>query len=65
MRPIFLALALELALAVPAAFAQQPAPTTTAAQAPNSDTSYIDALGNAHITRVIPVPQALSRAARY
>ena len=61
MRLIFFA----LALAVPAAFAQQPAPTTTAAQAPNSDTSYIDAQGNAHITRVIPVPQALSRQSRY
>lgn len=61
MRPIFLA----LALAVPAALAQQPAPTTTAAQAPNSDTSYIDAQGNAHITRVIPVPQSLSRESRY
>ena len=34
-----------------ALFAQQ---GTTAAQAPNTDTSYIDADGTAHITRVIP-----------
>jgi monoterpene epsilon-lactone hydrolase len=33
---------------------------TTAAQAPNTDTSYIDAQGAAHITRVIPVPPDLS-----
>jgi acetyl esterase/lipase len=61
MRPIFLA----LVLAATTAIAQPPAPTTTATQAPNSDTSYIDAQGAAHITRVIPVPQSLSRASRY
>jgi len=44
-----------------AAFAQQ---GTTAAQAPNSDTSYIDAQGTAHITRVIPVPKDLSPQAQ-
>jgi epsilon-lactone hydrolase len=43
--------------------AQQPAPTT-AAQAPNSDTSYIDAQGTAHITRVAPVPQTISPEAQ-
>src|SRR4051794_4094974 len=37
---------------------------TTAAQAPNADTSYIDANGTAHITRVIPVPPDLSAEAR-
>src|SRR3954470_14668060 len=37
---------------------------TTAAQAPNVDTSYIDANGTAHITRVIPVPPDLSAEAR-
>lgn len=37
---------------------------TTAAQAPNTDTSYIDANGTAHITRVLPVPQDLSPAAQ-
>ena len=37
---------------------------TTAAQAPNKNTSYIDADGTAHITRVIPVPPDLSPEAR-
>jgi epsilon-lactone hydrolase len=37
---------------------------TTAAQAPNSDTSYIDANGTAHITRVIPIPPDLSPEAK-
>ncbi len=40
-----------------------PAPTT-ATEAPNRDTSYIDAQGTAHITRVIPVPKDLSPQAR-
>ncbi len=43
--------------------AQQPVPTT-ASQAPNSDTSYIDAQGTAHITRVIPVPATISPEAQ-
>ncbi|MGA2206560.1 MAG: alpha/beta hydrolase [Terracidiphilus sp.] len=43
--------------------AQQPAPTT-AAQAPNGDTSYIDAQGTAHITRVVPIPTAISPEAQ-
>jgi acetyl esterase/lipase len=38
---------------------------TTAAEAPNSDTSYIDAQGTAHVTRVVPVPAALSIQSRY
>jgi monoterpene epsilon-lactone hydrolase len=37
---------------------------TTAAQAPNRDTSYIDPSGTAHITRVIPVPADLSPEAK-
>lgn len=37
---------------------------TTAAQAPNTDTSYIDADGTAHVTRVIPVPPDLSPEAK-
>jgi epsilon-lactone hydrolase len=37
---------------------------TTAAQAPNADTSYIDADGTAHITRVIPIPPDLSPEAK-
>ncbi len=49
--------------------AQQPAPQpaaqpTTAAEAPNRDTSYIDAQGAAHITRVVPVPKDLSPQAQ-
>jgi epsilon-lactone hydrolase len=44
-----------------AASAQQ---GTTAAQAPNTDTSYIDADGTAHITRVIPIPPDLSPEAK-
>lgn len=48
-----------------AALAAQTTPTpTTAAQAPNRDTSYIDAQGAAHVTRVIPVPQDLSPQAQ-
>lgn len=43
------------------AFAQH---GTTAAQAPNFDTSYIDASGTAHITRVIPIPPDLSPEAK-
>jgi len=50
-----------LLLATASASAQQ---GTTAAQAPNSDTSYIDADGTAHITRVIPIPPDLSPEAR-
>ncbi len=50
-----------LLLASTAALAQQ---GTTAAQAPNTDTSYIDADGTAHITRVIPVPPDLSPEAK-
>jgi acetyl esterase/lipase len=45
--------------------AQQPArQPTTAEQAPTRDSSYIDAQGTAHITRVIPVPQDLSPQAQ-
>jgi len=45
--------------------AQQPAPhPTTADEAPNRDTSYIDAQGAAHVTRVVPVPQTISPQAQ-
>ena len=48
-----------------AAFAQQPAPQpTTAAEAPNRDTSYIDAQGTAHVTRVVPLPETISPEAQ-
>jgi acetyl esterase/lipase len=54
---------LVLALASTSVFAQQPAPTT-AATAPNSDTSFIDAEGTAHVTRVVPVPATISSEAQ-
>ncbi len=42
-----------------------PAPKpTTAAEAPNRDTSYIDEKGTAHVTRVVPVPQTVSSQAQ-
>jgi len=45
--------------------AQQPtSKATTAADAPNRDTSYIDASGTAHVTRVVPVPQTISAEAQ-
>ena len=37
---------------------------TTAEQAPNRDTSYIDADGTAHVTRVVPVPKTVSPEAQ-
>ena len=43
--------------------AQQPAPTT-ASQAPNSDTSFIDSQGTAHVTRVVPIPATISPEAQ-
>lgn len=56
---------LLILLASAAMAAQQPAPQpTTAAQAPNNDTSYIDAQGTAHVTRVVPVPQTISAQAQ-
>jgi epsilon-lactone hydrolase len=39
-------------------------PPTTAAEAPNRDTSYIDASGTAHVTRVVPVPRTISPEAQ-
>jgi acetyl esterase/lipase len=52
-------------LASVATAAQQPAPQpTTAAEAPNRDTSFIDAKGTAHVTRVVPVPASLSTQAQ-
>jgi epsilon-lactone hydrolase len=45
--------------------AQEPAPQpTTGAEAPKRDTSYIDANGTAHVTRVVPVPQTVSPEAQ-
>ena len=49
--------------------AQQTASTsakpTTAADAAQRDSSYIDEQGRAHITRIVPVPADLSRQSRY
>lgn len=61
--------ALVLVLFSVALVAQQPAtqPTpqpTTAVNAPNRDTSYIDDKGTAHVTRVVPVPQTVSSQAQ-
>ncbi len=54
-----------LALASTALLAQQPAlKPTTAAEAPNRDSSYIDGQGTAHVTRVVPVPQTISPQAQ-
>jgi monoterpene epsilon-lactone hydrolase len=54
-----------LLLSSAALIAQQSAPQpTTAAEAPNRDTSYIDAQGAAHVTRVVPVPETISPQAQ-
>jgi epsilon-lactone hydrolase len=54
-----------LFLGCTALWAQQTAPKpTTAAESPNHDTSYIDAQGTAHVTRVVPVPEDLSPEAQ-
>lgn len=66
MRKILLcSLPLVLAAGSMVAAQQAAAPQpTTAAEAPTRDTSYIDANGTAHITRVVPVPQTLSPEAQ-
>jgi len=43
---------------------QPPRQPTTAAEAPDRDTSYIEENGTAHVTRVVPVPQDLSPEAQ-
>ncbi len=59
---VFLLTAVALVAQQPAS---QPVPApTTAADAPNRDTSYIDANGTAHVTRVVPVPQDVSPQAQ-
>ncbi len=56
---------IALILSSSLAFAQEAAPKpTTAAEAPRRDTSYIDANGTAHVTRVVPVPQTVSPEAQ-
>jgi acetyl esterase/lipase len=52
-------------LATPLLMAQEPTrQPTSASDAATRDSSYIDANGTAHITRVVPVPQDLSTEAR-
>jgi monoterpene epsilon-lactone hydrolase len=63
-RCLFFTICLSFFAAVMLA-AQEPAPkSTTAAEAPNRDTSFIDEHGTAHVTRVVPVPENLSLQAR-
>lgn len=58
-----------LLLATFTAAGQTPAPltpvATTAATAAHRDTTYIDANGTAHITRIVPVPDDLSPEAQH
>jgi epsilon-lactone hydrolase len=58
------ALLLVLASAAFLAAQQAALQPTTAAQAPTRDTSYIDAQGTAHVTRVVPIPQTISPEAQ-
>jgi len=65
MTPILRSIVCCLIAASPILLAQQPTPgPTAAAEAPNSDTSYIDTNGTAHVTRVVPVPQTISPEAQ-
>ena len=61
MRAFCVSILLPLALAASTVAAQQP---TTAAQALSRDTSYIDADGTAHVTRVVALPETVSPQAR-
>jgi epsilon-lactone hydrolase len=66
-RPVMRSVAIVLfpLLTCVAIAAQESAPKpTTAAEAPNRDTSFIDAEGTAHVTRVVPVPDDLSFQSR-
>ena len=71
MRPALQLPILPLALysilaCAPHVSAQDAAPKpTTAAESPTRDTSFIDTNGAAHVTRVIPVPESLSRQSRF
>src|ERR1700678_1619014 len=65
MNPVLRHATFFLLLSSAALIAQQPAAQpTTAAEAPNRDTSYIDAQGAAHVTRVVPVPETISPQAQ-
>jgi monoterpene epsilon-lactone hydrolase len=66
MHPASRPAAFLLLLVTSALAAQQPAPQpTTAADAPTRDTSFIDAQGTAHVTRVVPVPATISPEAQH
>ncbi len=47
-----------------AGFAQQNNSAPIPQQVPQTDTSYIDAKGTAHITRMVPIPATISREAQ-
>src|SRR4051812_46475988 len=67
MSRLLLVPSLPLLLACAALHAKHPATAlepTTAAQGPTRDTSYIDAQGAAHVTRVVPVPKTISAEAQ-
>jgi acetyl esterase/lipase len=65
MRYVSCSAALPVLLVAVALTAQQPAlKPTTAAEAPNRDTSFIDEHGTAHVTRVMPIPANLSVEAK-
>jgi acetyl esterase/lipase len=65
MLPLARNFGIVLILSSSLALAQEPASRPTiAAEAPKRDTSYIDANGTAHVTRVVPVPQTISPEAQ-
>jgi acetyl esterase/lipase len=59
-----LALSITATATLPAQTPAEPIPPTTAETAATRDTTYVDAQGTAHITRVIPIPADLSPEAR-
>ena len=65
MRPVPRPIAVLILLASGTLTAQQPqVQPTTAAEATSRDSSYIDADGTAHVTRVVPVPATISAEAQ-
>lgn len=67
MKNFVIAVAIALSMTAPALKGQQAKETpkpTTAAEAASRDTSYIDANGTAHVTRVVPVPTTISEQAQ-
>lgn len=62
--PAVLLLVAGSALAAQQPAAPQSPKPTTGAEAPTRDTSYIDAQGTAHVTRVVPIPDDLSPEAQ-